>query len=47
LQLTVDPGRTARFATGDGNALRFVCLGRAETMSATALGRVAMRPDEN
>ena len=32
---------------GDGNTLRFVCLGRAETMSATALGRVAMRPGEN
>ncbi len=47
LQLSVDPGRTARFATGDGNTLRFVCLGRAETMSATALGRVAMRRGEN
>jgi len=47
LQLSVDPGRAARFATGDGDTLRFVCLGRAETMSATALGRVAMRPGEN
>ena len=47
LQLSVDPGRTARFATGDGNSLRFVCLGRAETMSATALGRVAMRPGQD
>jgi hypothetical protein len=47
LQLSVDPGRAARFATGDGNTLRFVCLGRAETMSATALGRVAMRPGED
>ena len=46
LQLSVDPGRAARFATG-GDTLRFVCLGRAETMSATALGRVAMRPGEN
>jgi hypothetical protein len=34
-------------ATGDGESLRFVRLGRAETMSATALGRVAMRPGEN
>lgn len=47
LQLSVDPGQSARFAAGDGNSLRFVCLGRAETMSATALGRVAMRPGEN
>jgi uncharacterized low-complexity protein len=47
LQLSVDPGRAARFATGDGNTLRFACLAGAETMSATALGRVAMRPDEN
>jgi len=44
LQLSVEPGRTARFATGDGNTLRFVCLGRAEAMSASALSRVAMRP---
>jgi hypothetical protein len=47
LQLSVDPGRAARLATGDGDTLRFVCLGRAETMSATTLGRVAMRPGEN
>ena len=47
LQLTVDPGRTARFATGDGETPRSVRLGRAETMSATTLGRIAMRPGEN
>jgi hypothetical protein len=47
LQLSVEPGRTARFATGDGNTLRFVCLGRAEAMSASALSRVAMRPGAN
>lgn len=47
LQLAVEPGRFARLATGDGNTLRFVCLGQAEAMSATALSRVAMRPDSN
>ncbi len=38
---------TSARATGDGESLRFVRLGRAETMSATTLGRVAMRPGEN
>jgi hypothetical protein len=47
LQLSVEPGRSARFATADGKALRFVCLGRAEAMSATALARVAMQPGSN
>jgi hypothetical protein len=40
------PFASAR-ATGDGESLRFVRLGRAETMSATTFGRVAMRPGEN
>ena len=47
LQLSVDPGRAARFAAGDGETLRFACLGRAETMSATTLGPLAMGPGEN
>jgi len=34
-------------ATGDGETPRSVRLGRAETMSATTLGRIAMRPGEN
>jgi hypothetical protein len=45
LQLTIEPGRTARFATVDGNALRFVCLGRAEAMTVTSLNRVASQRD--
>ncbi|MGA8172920.1 MAG: hypothetical protein WB816_19110 [Methylocystis sp.] len=47
LQLSVEPGRTARFATAEGKALRFICLGRAEAMSATALDNVAMRVPTN
>ena len=47
LQLSVEPGRSARFATADGKTLRFVCLGRAEAMSATALTHVAMQPGSN
>jgi len=42
LQLAVEPGKTARIATADGNSLRFVCLGRAEAMSATVVNRVAL-----
>jgi len=34
-------------ATGDGESLRFARLGRAETMSATTFGLIAMRPGEN
>ncbi len=41
LQLTVDPGNTARIATADGNSLRFVCLGNAEGMTATVVSRLA------
>lgn len=40
-QLTVEPGRSARFDKGDGNALRFSCLGRAELMTLSKLDRVA------
>jgi len=42
LQLVVEPGKTARIATADGNSLRFVCLGRAEAMTATVVNRVAL-----
>ncbi|HTO78671.1 MAG TPA: hypothetical protein VMJ31_02725 [Methylocystis sp.] len=42
LQLLVEPGKTARIATADGNSLRFVCLGRAEAMTATVVNRVAL-----
>ncbi len=42
LQLVVEPGNTARIATADGNSLRFVCLGRAEWMTATVVNRVAL-----
>lgn len=42
LQLMVEPGKTARIATADGNTLRFVCLGRAEWMTATVVNRVAL-----
>ena len=42
LQLAVEPGQTARIATADGNSLRFVCLGRAEAMTATVVNRVAL-----
>ncbi|BDV39276.1 hypothetical protein DSM21852_25290 [Methylocystis bryophila] len=42
LQLTVEPGKTARIATADGNSLRFICLGRAEWMTATVVNRVAL-----
>ena len=42
LQLVVEPGKTARIGTADGNSLRFVCLGRAEAMAATVVNRVAL-----
>jgi hypothetical protein len=42
LQLVVEPGKTARIATADGNSLRFICLGRAEAMTATVVNRVAL-----
>jgi hypothetical protein len=42
LQLAVEPGKTAQIATADGNSLRFVCLGRAEAMTATVVNRVAL-----
>jgi hypothetical protein len=42
LQLAVEPGKTARIATADGNSLRFVCLGRAEAMTATVVNQVAL-----
>ena len=42
LQLMVEPGKTARIATADGNSLRFVCLGRAEWMTATVVNRMAL-----
>ena len=45
LQLEVQPGETARIATAEGNSLRFVCLGRAEAMTATVVDRVALRDD--
>lgn len=45
LQLEVPPGETARIATAEGNSLRFVCLGGAESMTATAVGRLAFRAD--
>ena len=44
LQISVEPGRSARVATAEGKALRFICLGRAEAMSATTLSRLAMQP---
>jgi hypothetical protein len=45
LQLVVEPGQTARIATTDGNSLRFVCLGRAEAMTATVANRLARGSD--
>ena len=42
LQLVVEPGKTARIVTADGNSLRFVCLGRAEWMTATVANRLAL-----
>lgn len=44
LQLTVEPGRTARFDGADGKSSRFTCLGRAEAMSVTKIDRVALSP---
>ena len=43
LQLEIRPGETARIATADGNSLRFVCLGGAEAMTVTLVGRLALR----
>jgi hypothetical protein len=45
LQLTVEPGRTARYDGADGSSSRFTCLGRAEAMALTKIDRVALRPD--
>ena len=46
LQLSVDPGRAARFATGDGNSLQFACGSGATAMTATRIESVAAAPIE-
>ena len=45
LQLEVHAGETARITAAEGNSLQFVCLGRAEAMTATVLDRLALRTD--
>lgn len=41
LQMTVEPGRSARFDRTDGKALQFACLNRAEGMTLSKLDRLA------
>lgn len=42
LELSIEPGRNARFDAPDGKSMRFACLGRAQAMSITTLGHFAM-----
>ncbi len=44
VQLVIDPGRTARIDTADGQALEFSCTSGARKMSVEALEQVAWAP---
>lgn len=44
LQFTVEPGRAASLEAADGKAIRFACLGRAQSMSVTKIDHLALYP---
>ena len=44
LQFSVEPGRAASLEAADGKAMRFACLGRAQSMSVTKTDRLALYP---